>query len=270
VRPADETATLLFQLGLAYMETRRWKECAEAMRRCLALRGRPALTPVRADVMRGGPSHCLANSLRNLGEIDAAVEAYRQALRDEPGSEGVRLDFAVLEAQRGATVEALTLLNEVIGLNPRHPKAWEVGGIVALRQPATVEFAVDWTGEALRNLPDVAVLRRQRAEALLLGGLGADAVELWAEQRPPLDPVNLAALTLCRLLAEQSLPEIPPAAEVAVSQEFLRRYRQLVEYNAESSVLRINENLARLRSALPSATGLLQRVVAQSMVSAGA
>jgi glycosyltransferase involved in cell wall biosynthesis/Tfp pilus assembly protein PilF len=270
VRPADETATLFFQLGLAYLETRRWKECADAMRRCLQLRGRPALTPVRADVMRGGPSHCLGNALRQLGENDAAAEAYRQALQDEPQSEGTRMDFAVLEAQRGRTVEALTLLNEVIGLNPRHPKAWEVGGIVALRQPATIEFAVDWTSEALRNLPDLPILRRQRAEALLLGGLGAEAVDLWAEQKPASDPVNLAALTLCRLLAEQSLPEVPPLAEVAVSQEFLRRYRQLVDHNAETSVLRINEGLPRLGAVLPSATKLLQGVVAHSMVPTGA
>lgn len=270
VRPADETATLFFQLGLAYLETRRWKECADAMRRCLQLRERPALTPVRADVMRGGPSHCLGNALRQLGENDAAAEAYRQALQDEPQSEGTRMDFAVLEAQRGRTVEALTLLNEVIGLNPRHPKAWEVGGIVALRQPATIEFAVDWTSEALRNLPDLSILRRQRAEALLLGGLGAEAVNLWAEQKPASDPVNLAALTLCRLLAEQSLPEVPPSAEVAVSQEFLRRYRQLVDHNAESSVLRINEGLTRLGAVLPSATKLLQSVVAHSMVPTGA
>lgn len=269
VRPADETATLCFQLGLAHLETRRWKECAEAMRRCLQLRGRPALTPVRADVMRGGPSHCLGNALRHLGENDAAAEAYRQALQDEPQSEGVRMDFAVLEAQRGRTVEALTLLNEVIGLNPRHAKAWEVGGIVALRQPATLEFAVDWTGEALRNLPDLPILRRQRAEALLLAGLGAEAVDLWAEQKPTSDPVNLAALTLCRMLAGQPLPEVPPAAEVAASQEFLRRYRQLVDHNAESSVLRINEGLAHLGNVLPSAAKLLQGVVAHSMVPSG-
>lgn len=269
VRPADETATLWFQLGLACLETRRWKECADAMRRCLQLRGRPALTPVRADVMRGAPTHCLGNALRHLGENDAAAEAYRQALQDEPQSEGARMDFAVLEAQRGKTVEALTLLNEVIGLNPRHAKAWEVGGIVALRQPATIEFAVDWTGEALRNLPDLPILRRQRAEALLLGGLGAEAVDLWAEQKPASDPVNLGALTLCRMLAEQPLPEVPPSAEVAVSQEFLRRYRQLIDHNAESSVLRINEGLARLGNVLPSAAKLLQGVVAHSMVPSG-
>ena len=270
VHSADETASMLFQLGLAHLESKRWKEAADAMRRCLVLREKPALTPVRTEIRRGGASHCLANALRQLGQTEEAAAAYRQALSEDPGSEGMHLDFAIFEAQRGEIVPALTLLNVVIGLNPKHAKAWEVGGIVALRQPATIEFAVDWTGEAMKNLPDVPVLRRQRAEALLLGGHGAEATELWASFGPAHDPAILASLLICRVLAGEPLPAIPPGAENAVSQEFLRRYRQLVDHGAESSVVRLNESLALLHEAVPTAANLLRQVVDHSMAGAGA
>ena len=178
------------------------------------------------------------------------------------------MDFAVLEAQRGETVPALTLLNEVIGLNPAHAKAWEVGGMVALRQPATIEFAMDWTAEAVRNVPNSMVLRAHRAEALLLGGHGGEAVALWTELAQGGGASPNASLLLCRLLAGEPLSPVLPQDEVAVSQEFLRRYRQLVNHGAEAAVLKVNESLRLLGPILPTANGLLQRVVAQSMIPA--
>jgi len=268
IRPADETASQQFQLGLAYLEQKQWTECVVAMRRCLSLRDRPALTPVQTEVRRGGPSHCLGNALRQLGQTEAAAAAYRQALHDDPNSEGARMDFAVLEAQRGETVPALTLLNEVIGLNPAHAKAWEVGGMVALRQPATIEFAMDWTAEAVRNVPNSMVLRAHRAEALLLGGHGGEAVALWTELAQGGGASPNASLLLCRLLAGEPLSPVLPQDEVAISQEFLRRYRQLVNHGAEAAVLKVNESLRLLGPILPTANGLLQRVVAQSMIPA--
>lgn len=267
-RPADVTASHHFMQGLAHLELKQWQACATQMRLCLSKRGKPALTPVHREVNRAGPAHCLANALRQLGQNEAALEAYQQALKDDPKSEGTRLDFAMFLAQQGETIPALTLLNEIIGLNPGNIKAWEIGGHIALRAPETAEFAMDWTSEALKNVPDEAKLRRQRAEALLYGGQGGEAVGFWAEAAQNGEPATAAALIICQLLAGQPLAAVTPAQEMSVSQEFLRAYRKLVTFGAESSVIGIHNRIGLLRGVLPAATRLIEQVVSESLTHA--
>lgn len=267
-RPADVTASHHFMQGLAHLELKQWQPCVTQMRLCLSKRDKPALTPIHREVKKAGPAHCLANALRQLGQNDAAQAAFQQALTDDPKSEGARLDFSTFLAQRDETVPALTLLNEIIGLNPLNVKAWEIGGHVALRAPETAEFAMDWTGEAVKNLPDEPVLRRQRGEALLYGGQGAQAVCFWNEAARSGEPATIASLIVCQLLAGQPLIAITQEQELAVSQEFLRAYRKLVNYNVESSVIGIHERIHLLKGVLPSATRLIEQVVSDSMAHA--
>ena len=261
LQASDLTASHTFLRGVAHYELKQWAECVTAMRSCLETRSKPTLTPVHPEVRLGGPAHCLANSLNKLGKIDEVQSAYEQAMKDSPKSEGIRLDYAFFLAQQRETIPALTQLNELIGLNPQHAKAWEVGACIALEKPETAEFALDWTQAAVGNLPDSKVIRRQYAEALLLNDRGSETIKIFSETANPHDPADLASFILCRILADEPLHPLAPSIELAVSQQFLKRYRQLVDFGAEKSVVKLNQNLALLDPILPSAAGLLKQAL---------
>jgi hypothetical protein len=93
-------------------------------------------------------------------------------------------------------------------------------------------------------------------------------VALWAGFATSGEPGPLASLIVCQLLAGNPPSPVPAQSESAVGQEFIRRYRQLVDHGAEAAVLRLNDQLASLATVLPSAAGLLRRVVENSMVTA--
>ncbi|MSU31276.1 MAG: hypothetical protein EXS25_01185 [Pedosphaera sp.] len=257
----DFTASHAFLRGVAHYELKQWTECVTAMRSCSETRNKPALTSVLPEVRLAGPAHCLANSLNKLGKIDEAQKAYEQALKDSPKAEGMLLDFSVFLAQQKATIPALTQLNELIGLNPQHAKAWEVGACIALEKPETSEFALDWTRAAVSNLPDSKVIRRQHAEALLLNDRGSETVKILSETSNPNDPADLASFILCRILADEPLYPLAQPMELVVSQHFLKRYRQLVDFSAEKSVVKLNQNINLLDPILPSAAGLLKQAL---------
>ena len=111
------------------------------------------------------------------------------------------------------------------------------------------------------NLPDSKVIRRQYAEALLLNDRGSETIKIFSETANPHDPADLASFILCRILADEPLHPLAPSIELAVSQQFLKRYRQLVDFGAEKSVVKLNQNLALLDPILPSAAGLLKQAL---------
>jgi glycosyltransferase involved in cell wall biosynthesis/predicted Zn-dependent protease len=265
VRPEDVTATHHFLAGLADLELKQWPACAEQMRQCLAKRNKPALTPVHKEIRRGAPPHLLANALRQMGRPEDAIKAYEQAIAEGPHNEGVRLDFATFQAQRGEIVPALTLLHQVIGLNGANTTAWELGGDLALRQPATLEFAIDWTGEAMKHVPQSRRVQAQRAETLILAGHPAEALALWNEiaaAQPT--PRNVSALLLCQLVTGSPTTAVRFQDEPVISQEFVRRYRQLAEFGAENMVVAVNERVIQLTMILPTAGRIVQQVVADA------
>ena len=264
ILPKDRTASHHFMLGLAHSALKQWEPCASHLKQCLELRGKPALTPIHPDIRSGTPAHCMAHALRKLGRKTEAGVGYEQALRDDPANEAARVELALFLAEEGRVVPALTVLNEGIQADPAQAKVWEAGAGLSLRQSETLEFALDWTREALRHLPDHATLRRQRAEALLLAGQVQEALPLWIGQGPGSEATTASGLILCRLFAGEPLTAVPPDRERAVSQDVLRRYRQAVELGLEDWVRTLHRRLAELRVALPSAAGLIEQVVAES------
>jgi hypothetical protein len=148
--------------------------------------------------------------------------------------------------------------------DPRQPRVWETGGRIALRQRDTLEFALDWTGEAVKNLPDVPVLRRLRAEALLLNGSAAEALPFWDGIASGQDAEADCGLLLCRLFAGQPVAGPSPDRERALSQDLIRRYRQAVELGLDDWVRTVHTRLDGLEPALPTAARLIRQVVAES------
>ena len=272
IRTEQRTASHWFMLGLAQSALHQWEACVESMRQCLALRHQTALTPIHSDIRKAIPSHCLAHALRKLGRKQEAADAYAQALQDEPGCESARVEFGTFIAEEGQVVPALTVLHQGIQHDPRQGRVWEAGGAIALRQRDTLEFALDWTAEALKNLPDHPALRRQRAETLLLHGMAREALPLWDEapagssgpSGQAQDPATACGLLLCRLFAGEPLPGPSTDRERALSQDLIRRYRQAVELGLDDWVRGLHERIDALETVLPTAARLIRQVVAES------
>ncbi|MGD0813047.1 MAG: glycosyltransferase [Verrucomicrobiota bacterium] len=254
---AGLTASQHFMLGLARMELKQPDAAAEQMRQCLAKRGQPALSPIHKEIRKAGPRHCLALSLAALGDKVEADKAFREALTEDPQSRPVRFDFAKFHFQQGRPLEALKLLNELVAGNGRDVQAWLLGGQIALSQPEFLEFAQDWTGEAMKHLPDDSGILLQRAEVLTLHQQVALALPVWTRAHYPNSARHLAALTLCEVLAGECRRRFTPQNERLVSQEFLGWYRQLLKCKAHSVMKQIGEKLEDLGVVLPAAAQAL-------------
>jgi len=139
-----------------------------------------------------------------------------------------------------------------------------LGGQIALSQPEFLQFAHDWTGEAIKHFPEDSAILLQRAEALTLNQQVALALPLWTKAHFPNSARHLAALTLCEVLAGDCQRHFTPHAEKLVSQEFLKWYRHLIQCKAHTLVNQVNEKLGDLQAVLPAAVGVLGAAMKQA------
>jgi GT2 family glycosyltransferase/tetratricopeptide (TPR) repeat protein len=245
------TASHHFGLGLALMELKQPAEAAAQMRQCLAKRAQPALSPVNREILQAGPNHCLALCLSALKEKDAAAQAFAAALSDDPSSRRLRLDFARFQAERGQPLEALRQLNDLVAENPAEAQVWEMGSQIALSRNEFLEFARDWTGEAIKHFPEHPAILRHRAEALLLTQDFECALPLWLKSRPSGSPRSMSAVILCELLTDGCRRQLTPSDEPLVSQELLKWYRQLIALHAHSAANQLHERMDAARRIVP-------------------
>jgi tetratricopeptide (TPR) repeat protein len=263
-KAAGPTASLHFLQGLAHLELKQPAEGAEQMRQCLAKRGIPALSLVNKDVLKGGPSHCLALCLAALKQPAEAAKSFQAALADDPTSVPIRFDYVRFQAAHGDPVEALKLIHALATENPNELRFWHFGGQISLGRPEFLEFAHNWTIEALKYFPEDPVLLLQRAEVLLLGQNVERGLPLWLKAHSPTFPRHLAAIALCEIAAGNSSRRFSAAEERAVSQEFLTWYRQLIRFGASVLVGQVNANLPALRAVLPSCAAALESALKQA------
>jgi tetratricopeptide (TPR) repeat protein len=250
-KAAPMTASQHFSLGLAFMELKRHAEAAEQMRQCLAKRGQPSLSPVNAEIRKAGPNHCLALCLEALGEKEAAARAFAAALADEPSSRRAGFDFARFQAGQGRPLDALKQLNRLAAENPGEAPVWQLGGRIALSRPEFLEFARDWTGEAVKHFPEHPELSLQRAEALLLTQDPEGALGFWRKAPPPRSSRQTAAMVLCELLTGGCRRHFPAAEEALVSRELVKWYRSLIAAGAHASVRLLHERMEQARVVAP-------------------
>lgn len=264
------SASLHFARGLAHLQLQQPAEAAEAFRLCLARRHLPALCPVFPEILGPAPRHCLATCLRQLGQTDAAREALETALREDPAAAPVRLDLARLHHAEDRPLEALQTLHQLLATDGTQAEVWRLGGEIALSRKEFRDFALDWTGEALKHLPTSLPLARQRAEALLLAGDARGALPLWRSATAATDPTDdsapRAAVCLCELVAEppSTAHLVPSTEEGRVSREFLRWYQRLAEADSDAILLQVNEHLDDLARVLPTAARTLRAAIAQA------
>lgn len=251
------TASQHFMLGMAYIELKQPAAAAGQMRQCLAKRNQPVFSPINKHILTVVPRHFLALCLAGLGQRAEAEQAFKEAMQEDPKLRALRFDFAKFQFKNGQPVEALKLANQLAAEDSRDLPVWQFGGQIALSQTEFLEFARNWTGEAIKHFPQDSTVMLQRAEALLLSQQVDSALPLWTQAHVPNSTRHLAALVLCELLEGRCHRQFPHAAEKLVSQEFLKWYRQLIKSKADSIVNNTNENLEELRLVLPSAAAAL-------------
>ena len=259
------TGSLHFALGLAHFELKQFREAADQMRQCLIKRKQPCLTPINTDINSAVPQHCIALSEARLGRSGAAEQAFQAALTETVNVEPVQLDYARFLRNENRPVDALQQLHKIVTANPRDLGAWCVGAEIALGQAEFLEFALDWTGEAFKALPDNPMVAVQRAEALLLGHQTAAAAPLWEKiWRSEPDARILAALILCEIATGQT-PHAPgAAAEVATSKAFVQWYQKLIAFHTGPLLELVNGRLENLLPVLPTAAQMLQNALADA------
>jgi predicted Zn-dependent protease len=233
------------------MELKRHVEAAEQMRQCLAKRQETVASPINPEILKAGPNHCLALCLVASGEKDAAERAFVAALADDPTSRRAGIDFARVLAAHGKTIDSLKELNRLVAEDPNEVGLWHLGGQIALSRPDYLEFARDWTGEAVKHFPAHTGLLMQRGEALLLTQKPEAALPFWLKAHSPNSPRQVAALVLCEFLTGDFHRQFAPAEEAAVSQELVKWYRQLIAVGAHFSVRQLHDRMEQIRQATP-------------------
>ncbi len=231
------------------------------MRQCLTKRDKPSLAPINPEIRKAGPRHCLAMCLAQLGDLEAATREFQKALQEDPQSRPLRFDYARFLAAREQPVEALNLLFALATEKPEEPQAWLQGGQLALSRPEFLEVALDWTAQAQLHSPDNPAIVRHRAEALTLSGQCAEALPLWQKLQSTSNPACLAGLVLCQTVLGENEFSPPEHLESSVSQEFLKWYQRLLQFNARKTVEALNARAESLQAVLPSAA----RIVAAAL-----
>ena len=267
-RQTGLTASLHLALGLSLFESKNYPAAAEQMRACIAKKDQPALTPVTVDIFSAAPWHCLALCAIRAGNLVEAEKAFAQAIAAGGRANEARVDFARFLAEQSRPTDALQQLHAAISVDPQYQPAWRLGGQLALSQPQFLGFALDWTSEAVRNLPGDFVLQAQRAETLTLVGRTAEAAELWRSVwENEHEPRSLAALILCAVV-EGQLAATPRAGveETQASRAFVGWYQRLVQFGGTETVQRVNDQLPVLTNSLPTAAQLLLAAMAEAQV----
>jgi tetratricopeptide (TPR) repeat protein len=263
-RRAGLSASQHWLFGLACLESRNFTDGAEHMRRCLAKRDRPALSPINRNILKAGPHHCLGLCLAALKQVDAANQAFCAALEADPKSRPVQFDYARFLAENGQEVEALKVLHQLVTSDPSDVTLWEFGGKIALTQPQFLEVACDWTAEAGKMFPAHKGIAEQRAHALLLSGQIEEALPLWKSLGAGTNAAHRAALLICEALLNQPLLPVPPELAGRVDQEFVAWYRRLLAMRAEKICLALNQRVEPLRCVVPAAVRLLEAALAEA------
>ena len=253
------TASLHFSLGLAHLELKQFSEAADQMRQCLAKRGQRSLSPINRDILTAAPHHCLAVSLASLGQPAEAEKAFQTGLKEMDHVDALRLDYARFLLEQKRAVDALHPLNEIVTHDAHNVMAWRLGGQIALSSTEFLEFARDWTNEAMSHVPDDVIVGAQRAETLMLSEDTAGARVLWEKLwNNTRKPQMLGALILCE--AAEGAPTHKPEdnkEELAASRAFIEWYQKLFQAHAQKTMTQVMEHMDAISGALPSAAKIL-------------
>jgi len=260
------TSSLHYVRGLACLELQRWEEAVKAFQHSLADRSRLGLTPAFPEIHGPELPRALALSLKCLRRHEEAERVLRTAISEHPADAHLVVSLAQVLADQDRAVQAFELLHPALARFSANPVVWATGGRIALSRPEYLEFACDWTGEAVKHCPGVPELAALRGEALLLSGDPAGALGWWLKAEAKARPECRAARIICELsldpleLGEHRLN----GSGEAVAREFLRWYQRLAEFHCQEPLLKVNQRLAQLRGVLPQAAEALEAAMSEA------
>jgi tetratricopeptide (TPR) repeat protein len=258
------TATMHWLLGLACIESKLYKDGAEQMQQCVEKRDKRALTLVNENILKAGPHHCLGLCLAALKRWEDAARAFQAALHQEPDSRTIRFDYARLLSETNDDVEALKVLHQLMAEDPSEVRVWKLGGMVALKKPEFAEFALDWTGEAVKHHGQNLSLVEQRAEALMLAGQVETAWPFWQRLPATNSPAAAIGLLICEIVLGREPSAMHASVREKADAEFLRVYRRLLQWNATAVVTALNSHVEVLRAFVPKTAQMLEAAMVEA------
>jgi hypothetical protein len=167
-------------------------------------------------------------------------------------------------AETNEDVEALKLLHQLMAEDPSEVRVWRLGGIVALKRPEFTEFALDWTGEAVKYHRQNPGLIEQRAEALMLAGNVEAACPFWQQVRSVNSPSAAIGLLICEIALGRAPTALPSSVREKADAEFLKVYRRLLQWNVSAVVNALNNQVELLREFVPNTASLLEAAVSEA------
>jgi tetratricopeptide (TPR) repeat protein len=264
-RDSGPTASMHFLAGLALMKQKRFSEGVEQYRACLAKRHLPMLTPPCAGVMTAGPHHLLAECLIGVGQKEEAEKEFAAALEQDPKGGGIIHDYAYFLHAQNRSLEALQLLHGAITKDINEERIWQLGGYISNSKPDFLEFALDWTAEALKFHPEHNAINGFRGESLLKAGRLDEALPFLERKDQASTPTGQAAIIMCQLATRESISlVVPPDQDAVLSREFLGWYRRLLATNAKEAIQAVNARLDLLKQKLPTAAAVLKEALKNS------
>ncbi|MFP6901001.1 MAG: tetratricopeptide repeat protein, partial [Opitutales bacterium] len=255
------TASLHFLAGAALMKLGRNAEAIPHLKDCLEKRNEPALTPPCQQIFKGGPRQLLAECFAKLEQYEEAEKSFKEALGEDPESLGLLHDYAYFLHQRKQSLEALQILHGVLGKGIDDLRIWHLGSLISNSRPEFVEFALDWTAEAIKFYPEHSGIGLARGEALMKSERLSEAIPYFKMEPHAGEPAAMAAIMLAELVEGNVLPAVPVDQEPSTSREFIAWYRRLLAAKAQKTLASVNSKVEVLRKRLPTAGEMLTQAL---------
>jgi predicted Zn-dependent protease len=201
-----------------------------------------------------------------LEETEAAGKEFESAIKEDPASVPLLIDYAKFLADTGRIAEAMQSLHGLVTEKPELVAVWLCGGRILLAQPDVLDVALDWTSVAVQHLPDDPEILELHAETLLLAGQIEQALPLWRKLESTSKATVLSAIVLCEAALKVSGYKPPIHLVGAIDQEFTRWFRRLVEFKAEAALVQVLDQTESLARLLPTSGNILKEIIKEFKV----
>jgi tetratricopeptide (TPR) repeat protein len=194
-------------------------------------------------------------ALLELGELDAADEAFASALSLDPAHSEASLGRLAVLYARGQVEETIRELDRLVTERAEDPTVWVAGGILLGRDPRFATATATWLEEAHERFPQNDDILRRLGEAHLRQGAADRALDVFASlgDGGPTPGARLVA----SLGAGRELPAVPAAEHDAVGRDVLAWFERWMVYGAIETLDRALCDLSRAEAVV---TGLGARV----------
>jgi Tfp pilus assembly protein PilF len=196
-----------------------------------------------------------------IGRNETAEIHFKKAIEIEPDSPGILHDYAHFLYRTDRSLEALQTLHGAMAKGMSNEPIWHLGSFISAGKPEFIDFAVDWTEEAVKHYPRHEGIRGLRGETLLKAGRFREAQPYF--QNSPLsgEPAAQAAVLMCRLAEGETPESIGVEMEKKLSIEFVGWYRRLLAARSQQGVSKLNSRVDTLRKVLPTAAAMLEQAL---------